>query len=308
MGLAEAKAAIDAFLGTFAFVKSGGIGDLSKLSGKDGAQLMQELAWRALTRGRVDAIAASTPESWFTVGLNGVRLALPRYALMTMRHCISASADGRIDLMVETAHWERMRSELSEDTLFLDIGAATGAMCVPYAMQAKSSLRILAFEPSPRARSYLEATIARNAAPNITVLPLALSNEIGRFEFIEFPEDETGLEPYLPEGSHLETGDLTRVLAGQTSYPVDVTTLDALAGQLLLENARKLVIKIDVEGLEGKVLAGALATLKRFRPFLSIDIHMLTNGTTTDAACQAILTPLGYRIERIGHVMLGQPH
>jgi FkbM family methyltransferase len=242
------------------------------------------------------------------VRLNGVRLALPRYTLMTMRDCISAGVDGHIDLMVETRHWERMRAELSEGTLFLDVGAASGAMSVPYAMLAKIDLRIVAFEPSRRARAYLEATIARNKAPNATVLPFALSDSIGRLEFIELPEDETGSMPFLPEASRLKTVNETLAYAGQTPYPVEVMTLDALAEQLGLASARKLVVKIDVEGFEDKVLKGALATLQRFKPFLSIDIHAHPGtDTLTDKACEAILAPLGYRIERIGHVMLGHP-
>ena len=304
---AHAHVAISNFIQTFAFVKANGVGDYYKMSMFDLEHLMQELAWRALVRGRIDAIANATSDSWFDVSLNGVKVTLPRYTLMTMRNCINSSADGQIGLSVETPHWEKLRSHLSPGTLFLDIGAATGAMSVPFALKAEN-LRIAAFEPSRRARSYLEATIKRNKVARVTVFPFALSDAVGRFEFTEFPEDEIGEAPFLPEASRLSIESDTMVYPEQIFYPVDVTTVDQLNEEIGFADAQNIVVKIDVEGFEDKVLTGALDTLKRFKPFLSIDIHPHP-GTDimTDSVCQAILSELGYRLERAGHVMLGYP-
>ena len=107
----DALRVINHFCGTFAFVKPG-LAEIGALSPLETEHLVQELAWRALLKGRKDAIETSTPDSWFFVGLNGVRLLLPRYTIMTMRNCITASADGTIDLMVETAHSDKMKAEL----------------------------------------------------------------------------------------------------------------------------------------------------------------------------------------------------
>ena len=69
--------------------------------------------------------------------------------------------------------------------------------------------------------------------------------------------------------------------------------------------ANTIVVKIDVEGFEDKVLKGAPKTLERFKPFLSIDIHNHPGRLDmTDEACMAILSPLGYQFERMGHVLL----
>ena len=305
---AYAHMAISNFIQTFAFVKADRIDDLHKMSMFDLERLMKELAWRALARGRVDALASATNDSWFDVSLNGVKLTLPRYTLMTMRHCINGSSDGQIGLLVETAHWEKLRSHLVAGSLFLDIGASTGAMSVPFALAAENTLRIAAFEPSRQARSYLEATIVRNNAKGVTAFPFALSDTVGRFEFVEFPEDATGKEPYLPETSRLSAATDALVYPEQKFYPVDVTTVDQLREELDFASARNIVVKIDVEGFEDKVLMGALETLRRFKPFLSIDIHPHPGTSTmTDTACQEILSGLGYRLERIGHVMLGYP-
>ena len=49
-----------------------------------------------------------------------------------------------------------MKSKFGDNTVFLDIGAASGTMTVPYALSFAEGLRIVAFEPSRRARDYLE--------------------------------------------------------------------------------------------------------------------------------------------------------
>jgi FkbM family methyltransferase len=222
-----------------------------------------------------------------------------------MRNCINASSNGRIGLSVETAHWGRMLERLLPDSLFLDVGAATGAMSVPFALSGKEGLRIVAFEPSGRARKYLQATIAKNNAPNVSVLPIALSDVPGRCNFIELPEDESGEVPFLPEASRLSTANETLAYPEQIEYEVEVATIDSLIDQLSFATARNIVIKIDVEGFEDRVLRGALETLTKFKPFLSIDIHVHPGtNTLTDAACEAVLVPRGFQIERIGHVLL----
>jgi FkbM family methyltransferase len=293
------------FLGTFAFTKRD-MPDIATVPPENIGLLAQELGWRALLRGRLDMLTAGTRDSWFSVVLNGVPLELPHYTMMTMRHCILASVDPTIAMLVETDHSDRMFAAFGPNTLFLDVGASTGAMSVPYALRRPEGLRIVAFEPSRRARSYLEATIARNGARNVTVLPYAVSDAAGNLEFMEMPEDETGSMPYLPEASRLQTSGETPY-KDSASYSVDVRTLDSLARELRMDQADQLVVKIDVEGFEDKVLLGARDMLQRLNPFLSIDIHVHPGTQVlTDAACAAILQPMGYSIERLGHVMLAQ--
>jgi FkbM family methyltransferase len=297
------REAMRQFIGTFSFVKRGMVEFTVPATA---SLLAQELGWRALVRGRLDMLAAASLDSWFTVELNGVRIVLPRYTLMTMRDCITASVDSGIGLLVETPHWEKMREQFTDGTLFMDVGASTGAMSIPYAVSATGELRIVAFEPSRRARSYLEASVARNKIANVTVLPYALSDAPGSFEFMELPEDNIGDTPYLPEGSRLRTSG-ERLYPHAAAYDVDVRALDSLAETLRFSEAKNIVVKIDVEGFEDKVLLGARDLLVRQKPFLSIDIHNFPGrATMTDGACAAILAPLGYQIERIGHVMLAR--
>lgn len=307
----QAKTASDAswekglrdFLGTFGFVKTD-MPDWRTAPPQEALPLAQELGWRAIVQGRIDAIAASSIDSWFRVRLNGVSLLLPRYTLMIMRDCLTASANRELSLLVETAHWEWMKSKFGDNTLFLDIGAAAGTMTVPYALSFPERLRIVSFEPSRRARNYLDRTLTQNGARNVTVLPFALSDAPGDLSFMEFPEDPSGRVPFLPEASRLQL-PTEELYPDALGYEVAVRTLDSLSEQLHLSEAETIVMKIDVEGFEDKVLKGALTTLERFKPFLSIDIHNHPGRPDmTDGACMAILRPFGYQFERVGHVLL----
>jgi FkbM family methyltransferase len=291
------------FLGTFGFVKTD-MPDWRTASPDEALPLAQELGWRAIVQGRFDAIAASSIDSWFRVRLNGVSLLLPRYTLMVMRACLTAGASRELSLLVETAHWEWMKSRFGDNTLFLDIGAAAGTMTIPYALSFPEGLRIVSFEPSRRARDYLDRTLTKNCARNVTVLPFALSDTAGDLSFMELPEDSSGQVPYLPEASRLRLST-EELYPGAVGYDVEVRTLDSLSEQLRLREATTIVAKIDVEGFEAKVLKGALKILERFKPFLSIDIHNHPGRLDpTDEACMAILRPLGYQFERLGHVLL----
>ena len=218
------------FLGTFGFVKTD-MPDWRAVPPEEAATLAQELGWRAIVQGRLDAMASSSVDSWFRVRLNGVSLLLPRYTLMIMRDCLTASANREMSLLVETGHSDWMKSKFCDNTLFLDIGAAAGTMTVPYALSFPDGLRIVSFEPSRRARDYLNRTLMRNGARNVSVLPFALSDTEGDLSFMELPENSSGRAPFLPEGSRLQL-PTEELYPNAVQYEVAVRTLELTLGAI----------------------------------------------------------------------------
>lgn len=103
----------------------------------------------------------------------------------------------------------------------------------------------------------------------------------GDTEFFDYLEQNVGSLP----GSHLiramlsssETAerDLVRTHGGTASAQgteiVSATTLDAICATLALESVD--VLKIDVDGFDGKVLLGSRQVLKRFRPYVIFEWH-----------------------------------
>jgi FkbM family methyltransferase len=284
------------------------IGDFRALDEGRRSALLQEIGWRAIQRGMIDAIRAADDDAWFKVVFNGVSLQLPAYTIKTMQHCLAPSVNSELKILVETAHWNAMRAELQPGTLFIDVGAATGAMTIPFAMTVPG-IRVIAFEPSRQARVVLQNTLAKNGISGATVLPYAISDSDGTFQFMEYPQDVTGNVPFLPEASRLKTGPAEQI-AGTTSYEVPTRTLDGLVKELALADARKMVVKIDVEGFETHVLRGASHVLE-LKPYLFIDIHAKPGAAsqeTTEAEVREILKGFGYRPKTMAHVLIAEPN
>lgn len=152
-------------------------------------------------------------------------------------------------------HWneeERFVREfgIGPDTVVFDVGANIGLFALLF---AQHGARVYAFEPSRRALALLR----RNAAlyPKITVVPHAVSAERGSVSFLEKPM--TNLSGF-GEGGEL----------------VEAVTLDD-------QEATPDLIKIDVEGFEHLVLAGAKRHLRAGVPVLfeALDAAALQRNT-----------------------------
>ena len=112
------------------------------------------------------------------------------------------------------------------------------------------------FEPIPECVAQIEA----RKLPNVTVLQTALSDEEGVAEF------------HLDErvGAGMEASSL-RVLEGVIGRTVEVpiTTIDTFVSR---HGIAPDFIKIDVEGVEEKVIAGGMQTIRRHRPIIIFEV------------------------------------
>lgn len=148
--------------------------------------------------------------------------------------------------------------------VMLDIGANVGSFSV---LAAKvSGARVEAFEPAPETLPALRANIAANEVEGlVTVNQFALGDRDGEIEF------SVGLDT------------VNRVGAPGRSQRVMLRRLDTVA-----QNLHPVAIKIDVEGFEPQLFAGAEATLRK--PTLR-----LIETETTDATICAQLTRNGFK-------------
>jgi FkbM family methyltransferase len=181
-----------------------------------------------------------------------------------------------------------VRPRIEADTLPTWLEAARGAHCVIDAganvgVWSALTARVLtpggtvhAFEPAPRAFTYLTDT-ARVALGPAAIVPI--HSALGDHEGTVSMTIIAGSAPT----NHLATD-------GQGT-PVPMTTIDAYCARLgLTPNA----IKIDVEGAELLVLRGAMNTLRTQRPLVVLELHWLPEmGVTPDAALR-LFDELGY--------------
>ena len=148
---------------------------------------------------------------------------------------------------------ELFRQTLRPDDIAVDIGANIGAHTLFMAKAVGTRGRVLAFEPQRIVFQALCANMAINSITNVYCHQVALGETSG--SLIVPPLD------YSQENNYggLELGHFSQ---GET---VPVRRLD----ELELPACR--MIKIDVEGMEKRVLEGSVETIRRFRPALYVE-------------------------------------
>lgn len=165
----------------------------------------------------------------------------------------------------------------------IDVGAHDGALSVPLARLPGA--RVIAFEPLPAAFARLTAAAAGLA---IVLRPEALGAAPGR-AVLEVPSvagvAQEQWASLAKDYAAIAAGD--ERVDGVARTEVAVITLDSLG----LTDVT--AMKIDAEGFEAEVLAGAAATLARCRPVLSVEIEE-RHRTGSTAAVPALLAGLGY--------------
>ena len=146
-------------------------------------------------------------------------------------------------------------AELHAGAVIVDVGANVGAWTVPMARRRDIAGHVYAFEPVPANRRRLDQAIAANALSNVTVSAFALG------------DSSREVDMWLKSGqTGADSGTAAVVPAGEGHLTVTMCPLDDWAERTQL--ARLDFIKIDVDGAEFMVLAGAERVVARFRPLI----------------------------------------
>lgn len=129
----------------------------------------------------------------------------------------------------------------------IDVGANVGFYSLR--LSRKCSGPILSIEPDPRNHRYLSKNVELNSASNVRIIQACVSNFVGEI---------TLYRSKIHPGRNSISMDNVR--KNHDSIRVDVDTLDNLAP---VDRDKTVLIKIDVEGAEPQVLAGAPGILTR---------------------------------------------
>jgi FkbM family methyltransferase len=147
---------------------------------------------------------------------------------------------------------------------FVDIGANVGIFT---ALASTTFRRVYAFEPLPGVGELLSRNVRE--LRNVRVFPLALSNESGEALLRENAIGSGGstLEAIDPAQARLTRKDNWR------TFSVPKRRLDDVLREAAGDLAGLDLVKIDVEGHECEVIAGARALIERHRPILYVEIQ-----------------------------------
>jgi FkbM family methyltransferase len=183
----------------------------------------------------------------------------------------------------ETIAW---LNKVNSNSLVYDIGANVGLYSV-YAAAIRNC-KVMSFEPSFLNLELLFRNVqTNNLQDKITIIPLSLSNE-NQIENLYMQEGDN-----IWGGAHNSSGsnksqDGTEMLNFKVSSQLALS-LDALVDIFQMPNPSH--IKIDVDGLESKVLKGGLKTFGNSK---SILIEIDEKNKDQNIEVQGLLSKLGF--------------
>lgn len=161
------------------------------------------------------------------------------------------------------------------DNYVAEVGANIGALTVPIAKRVGPRGRVVAYEPQPVIFQNLCANISLNSLLHVDCVNAGLSNVEGtvRIPNLDYAKENNfgGLQL-----DGVEVGTEVEVKRFDDCYPYNALHL----------------IKIDVEGMELKVLEGATATIEKFHPMLYVE----NDRVEKSPALIRFIQSLGYRL------------
>jgi len=183
-----------------------------------------------------------------------------------------------------------LRPLIPPDGVVIDAGAHAGQFAKLFARLAPAG-RVFAFEPSSYARGLLADVVRLRGLGPVEIVPAALGAETASLTLTTPVKANGGLGFGL---AHLGAGE-----GPSRTETVPVWTLDAFVARRML--ARVDFVKADIEGFEGRLLAGAGETLRRFRPglLLELDAARLARAGDAPGPIFAQLSALGYQAQRL---------
>jgi FkbM family methyltransferase len=182
------------------------------------------------------------------------------------------------------------RRYVPEGGVVVEVGANIGWHLLLFCKLVGSTGHVHAFEPNRSVYDEMCKNLVLNQLENVTTWNCALSSKPGTAIFQGVAVNEHGAG-----NGHLVFGDPSAPSPAGTE--VRVETLDGLN----LPLARLDLMKIDVEGAENEVLAGAFRTIEHFLPVLVFehleDFNRRSNGD--NAGVVSRLSGLGYQFRAI---------
>jgi FkbM family methyltransferase len=149
---------------------------------------------------------------------------------------------------------KEIATRLRPGATYWDVGSHVGYMVAVASRLVGPTGTVVAFEPNPENVRRLRRTIELNDLRNVTVRDVALSDRVGQSWF-------------FLSGSSL-MGSLLPGPSGTPTVPVLTSTIDEELKSMPIPD----LVKIDVEGGENAVLAGATRLLEGHKPALIVEV------------------------------------
>ncbi len=181
-----------------------------------------------------------------------------------------------------------LATRLTQGQTVYDVGANQGQFSLVLGRLVGDS-NVVALEPLPMNFEALRSNLELNGMDRITPLMMAAGSKPERRAF-------SYASQLLTMGTFTNCAVKLAQDTTKTEVEVECVTLDELirTGSPVPD-----VIKIDVEGAAGEVLAGAQELLNRYRPCLFIELHLSPRQNQEYSAIEALIKNHGYKVEML---------
>ena len=177
---------------------------------------------------------------------------------------------------------------ITQDSIVLEGGCHIGTHTLKIASLCK---HVHAFEPLPSSNKLLKYNLITNNINNVTVYSEGLSDNVGQTEY-------EWIAKHNPGCAGLKNNPMGKINNCHINnvIKVNLTTIDNLEVEKLD------FIKLDVEGYESLVINGALNTIKKYKPIITLECWSSHKGTYCIEYTKNLfnnLLNLGYEIVQI---------
>jgi FkbM family methyltransferase len=183
---------------------------------------------------------------------------------------------------------------LKPGMVFIDVGANDGYYTLFAARRVGPTGKVIAIEPSSRERAHLQRNLGRNGLDSVHVVSAALGAKAGVVDL------------HLAHGVHAGHNTLGEFahddVERASSERVPLETLDSVVARHGLRRVD--LVKIDVEGGEAGVIAGACTVLSSMRPMLLMELNdraLHAQRQSAAALLRTLRQDLGYEILVFSH-------
>jgi FkbM family methyltransferase len=177
-----------------------------------------------------------------------------------------------------------VKNILKEGDVFLDIGANIGYFTLLASSLVKNSGKVIVVEPNPQNLQLIYSSLLENRVSSVAIYPYAASDKAAILRFVTVGSNGGVVNAHLTSQQH--------------TLLVPAVVLDEV-----LKNEIKIdLVKIDVEAHEPAVIRGMEQLIKRLRPKIITEFHpwaMEINNLEPPVAYLNQIFALGYRVSII---------
>jgi len=171
------------------------------------------------------------------------------------------------------------------NSVCLDIGCNMGQHTL---IMAKRAYQVYAFDPLESVRKIAERRVEENDLTNVSFFDFGLGSEESRHEFYFDSESQNNAM-----GSFIKTHSASSQSVGELRVRKGDDVINEISP------TRIDLIKIDVEGFEGAVMAGLRSTISQFQPFIMFEVTSTSMPVFEKEGVLNFLTSTGYEFYEI---------